>query len=469
MYRRFYLILLLISGVVLFAFSILAIVKELNPEWKGYQSEYKKIFIDNAEGPEADVLAKQFDIGHKQIYLKRLKRVDRCMNCHAGVENPFMSEAEVPYRRHSGDYLDKHPVAEFGCTVCHDGQGRATNMKEAHGIEFDTHWDRPVLPFTYIESSCAGCHDAEMLKNNGAIKFAAGEKLFREKGCRGCHKLAGEGGVLGKNLDGIGSRPKHYFSLRYVEGDKTAYAWLREHFVDPAKIVPDSGMKVVLNDEEADLLTVYMLTMKSGEIPKEYRRIMNYPERPVTGEALYRMYCIACHTSGEQTIYDEIFGRTIPAIMNPSFLKSINDRLLTEMIKEGRNGTQMTAWKNDAAGLGDDEIQRIVAYITRNRPEAGPEPFGFTKFSADVRAGRELYKVRCAFCHGETGRGGKGFLGIDLANPVIQGADPEFLAVTVRDGRPGTTMVPFGEKGLKLEAREITDVVAYVRTLSMKE
>jgi cytochrome c oxidase cbb3-type subunit 3 len=82
--------------------------------------------------------------------------------------------------------------------------------------------------------------------------------------------------------------------------------------------------------------------------------------------------------------------------------------------------------------------------------------------------GKELYKIRCALCHGEDGKGGKGFLGVNLRNPVVQNADPEFLAITVRDGREGTPMVPFGMKGLRLDNKDIADVVGYVRTLSQK-
>ena len=128
----------------------------------------------------------------------------------------------------------------------------------------------------------------------------------------------------------------------------------------------------------------------------------------------------------------------------------------------------MTAWKADAAGLTNEEIDKIVNYITMNRPEEKPGPFGFSGLETDVKHGMDLYKIRCAFCHSEGGKGGKGFLGINLRNPVVQQADPEFLAITVRDGREGTPMVPFGMKGLKLENQDIADIVAYVRTLSKK-
>jgi mono/diheme cytochrome c family protein len=155
--------------------------------------------------------------------------------------------------------------------------------------------------------------------------------------------------------------------------------------------------------------------------------------------------------------------------MNPAFTKSINDEHLRTIIKEGRKGTQMTAWKANAAGLADAEINKIIKYITMNRPDEKPEPFRFSGFKVDMMHGEELYKIRCALCHGPLGKGGEGFLGINLRNPVVQNADPEFLAITVRDGRPGTPMVPFGIKGLKLSNQDIVNVVAFVKTLSVRE
>ena len=69
------------------------------------------------------------------------------------------------------------------------------------------------------------------------------------------------------------------------------------------------------------------------------------------GEALFKMYCIACHTTGKDSVNDEVFKRTIPAIMNPVFLKAAGNSYLKKVIEEGRAGTQMTAWKSAAAGL----------------------------------------------------------------------------------------------------------------------
>jgi mono/diheme cytochrome c family protein len=460
--------LLLISGLVLFAFIALATYREITPEWRRYQADYKEFLIKNAKDDSARERAKKIEIGIQQIYLDSLKKADRCTSCHMGVENPLMASAEQPFRQHSGDYLQNHPVAKFGCTVCHYGQGRAANKKEAHGEGRDTHWDFPIMPLKYIQSACALCHDFEMLEQEGGENVAKGEKLFREKGCKGCHKLNGVGGDLGKALDGVGSKPIAYFPMKYVVGDHTTYNWIKQHFDDPRKIVPESEMRAFITGEESDLLTTYVLTLRAEEMPHNYKLIKHIRTLKSDGESLYKMYCVACHTTGKYSVYDEIFKRTIPAIMNPAFLKTIDNKHLEKIIKEGRTGTQMTAWKADAAGLTNEEINKIIEYVTKDKPKENPESFGFSKFKANVTHGEEIYKIRCAFCHGADGKGGEGLLGINLRNPVVQKADPEFLAMTVRDGREGTPMVPFGKKGIGLEEQDIADVVAFVKTLSQR-
>jgi DMSO reductase family type II enzyme heme b subunit len=392
MYRKFYVSLSLISALALLVFTLFAAYKELSPEWKRYQAEYKKLFIENAKDKAAREKAESLETGIQQIYLGRLKRVDRCTNCHMGVENPLMAEAKIPFKQHSGNYLNDHPVDRFGCTICHYGQGNATNTKEAHGRGRDTHWDYPIVPLKYIQGSCAQCHDFEMLKQNGGDMVVRGEELFREKGCKGCHKLNDIGGVLGKALEGVGSQPIAYFQMNHVKVEKTVYSWLKQHFDDPRKIVPESKMLVEIKDNEADILTTYMLTLRSEEVFRAYRRIEHMKEIEPDGESLFKMYCIACHIKeamesvndkipkqtisaiinpareGRESINDKILKQRIPAIMNPEFRRAANNRFLRNVIHEGRAGTLMTSWKTDAAGLADEEINRIAGYITKDRP-----------------------------------------------------------------------------------------------------
>jgi mono/diheme cytochrome c family protein len=234
--------------------------------------------------------------------------------------------------------------------------------------------------------------------------------------------------------------------------------------------VVDSEMLANLSDEESNLVTTYILSLQSDEIHKSYRRIDKSNPSKISddeGHALYKTYCIACHTTGKDSVYDEIFKRTIPAIMNPAFLRAADDKLLKTVISEGRADTQMTAWKTDAAGLASREIDKIIKYLTRDRPKTKPAPFAFAKFDGNIKYGEDLYKVRCTGCHGEKGQGG---VGINLRNPVVQNLfDPEFLAITVRDGRDGTHMVAFGRDGVGFADQDIVDVISYVKTFGTRK
>jgi mono/diheme cytochrome c family protein len=469
MYSRFFSWILLVSSVIFVVYAVRAIYTDnIAPEWMEYQTRYKTLVMKRAPDEKTRELAKAFNVEIQQVYLEKLGRVDRCMSCHIGVDNKMVADVDQPIRTHPGDYLKHHPADKFGCTICHHGQGRALDMQNAHGSGRETHWDWPILPIEYMQSACSSCHDMGWLAMNGGERVARGEKIFRDRGCLGCHKMEGKGGVLGKKIDGVGSQPIAYFPMANVRGEKTVYAWMKQHFDDPRNIVPESEMIIDLTDEETILLTTYVLSLSNEDIPKGFRHVSDvvYPkESPKDpGEALYNLYCVSCHDSGQDSVYDEVFKRTIPAIQNVDFLGAVSDKYLLTLISEGRTGTPMTAWKEAAAGLKSDEINSIIKYVTRNRPTASPRPFEFAKFKGDAKRGKEIFSVRCVDCHGSRGEGG---VGLNLRNPVVQQhANPEFLAITLRDGRVGTHMRAFGEQGVGLSDQDIVDVITHVKTLS---
>jgi len=472
MHSRFYLSLLLISSLFVLGYTGLAVKRELSNEWHQHQSQYKDIMIKNAKSDVDRERASGIETGViKQIYLPSLNKADRCMSCHMGLENPLMAKGELPYKQHSGDFLQTHAAANFGCTVCHLGQGRATNMKEAHGQSRDTFWDYPIIPFKYIQASCALCHDYKMLEEVGMHTVVKGERLFREKGCLGCHKLDGVGGDLGAALDGVASRPLLYFPMVNVVGDRNAYNWQRQHFDDPQAIVEGSEMKLTkLTKEEADQLTTFMFTLRKEEMPSNYKLIKNITTKATDGATLYTMYCSGCHDTGKQSIYDEVLDRTIPAISNPGFLRLTDDLTLKAIVDEGRSGTQMTSWKPTASGLTKKELKEIINYISTNRPSQLPGPFYYKDYKHDSANGKTIYEQRCNFCHGDEGKGGGRKLGINLRNTTVQNIlQPGFLAKTVLNGREKTPMPSFGPEGEGLSNQEIADVIAYVKTFSKKK
>ncbi len=81
--------------------------------------------------------------------------------------------------------------------------------------------------------------------------------------------------------------------------------------------------------------------------------------------------------------------------------------------------------------------------------------------------GAQVYRSRCALCHGRAGDGrGAGAAGLtprpaDFTRPELWArATPDALATTVRQGRPGTPMPPFAD----LSDDDLQAVVAYLAT-----
>ncbi|RMH38201.1 MAG: cytochrome bc complex cytochrome b subunit [Nitrospirae bacterium] len=76
-----------------------------------------------------------------------------------------------------------------------------------------------------------------------------GKALYQELDCAACHRIHGQGGLVGPDLS-------------YV-GDKRDRDWLIRHFKDPQAVVPGSIMPAYnLSDEELNDLTNYMLSLR---------------------------------------------------------------------------------------------------------------------------------------------------------------------------------------------------------------
>ncbi len=98
-----------------------------------------------------------------------IQQVDRCETCHLGVDKPSYTASDVPreFRTHPRRdlLLASHPTDKFGCTSCHQGQGRATNSADAHStmtlhehhgeerwhMDGDHHWEDPLLQLGKLE------------------------------------------------------------------------------------------------------------------------------------------------------------------------------------------------------------------------------------------------------------------------------------------------------------------------------
>lgn len=176
----------------------------------------------------------------------------------------------------------------------------------------------------------------------------------------------------------------------------------------------------------------------------------------VSGSRLYDTYCAFCHgKKGQGYLADQA-----PAIGNPNFLRSADNRYLTQAIIQGRPETSMSAWGTAYGGiLTNKDVEEIVSYIRTWQKEKSVDLSGI-KVSGNAEMGARIYQENCARCHGRTGNKGKY---VALNNPNFQQtASDGFIQYAVLYGRPGTLMPSFKNR---LKAQDINDVIAYVRTL----
>jgi len=141
-----------------------------------------------------------------QINVPEANIVDRCESCHVGIREPVKLTAASmsvqgqktdEYARaftthREAELLKTHDPEKFGCSPCHQGNGRATtSIEKAHGTY--EHWLWPLFPKGNVEAGCQTCHAADMvlvMSDVGSI-LNEGKDLFRQRGCMGCHRYEG--------------------------------------------------------------------------------------------------------------------------------------------------------------------------------------------------------------------------------------------------------------------------------------
>jgi len=287
-----------ISLVILFGITTF---KDLTPEWKDIQRGYVRLLAEKVTDPVQIEKLNKYPIKIRQAWNHELGVTDRCQTCHLGVDNPQMKGAPQPYTFHPVAHVleDGRIVHDFntiGCTICHEGQGRATTKDDAHarGIR---HWETPMYPSGkkgMAQASCAKCHE-ELTKPEGyeilvgadmimdARDFTLGQNDL-EIQCTSCHSIYGVGEVVAPDLSAFGESTEHEFEathiMNFVEGKKDKYNWAFQHFLDPQKITPDDeklGIEETImpnfemSEEMAHKLTTLVYSMKESAVPVKFR------------------------------------------------------------------------------------------------------------------------------------------------------------------------------------------------------
>ncbi len=173
------------------------------------------------------------------------------------------------------------------------------------------------------------------------------------------------------------------------------------------------------------------------------------------GAELYERYCALCHgKQGEGYAADNA-----NALANQEFLSSVTDQFLRVAIVRGRVDTPMSAWGKRYGGpLDGPDVEKLIKFIRgwQTTPSVQLPPSGV----GNAQPGGDLFRKRCASCHGPAGEGKKA---PSLSNPIFQStASNAFIRYAIEKGRSGTPMPSFVRA---LSQREIDDIIAYIRTL----
>jgi cbb3-type cytochrome c oxidase subunit III len=503
------------------------------------------------------------DIRLRQVVVPKLGVTDRCVSCHAGMAPGEQGLSGNPVVAPHPPVV--HDPAEYGCTVCHGGQGRATDKADAHGdVPF---WPEPMIPIGFAHAGCGSCHTHLRVPNESELRHGAhlvaqfdclachriddrggtirpgaaggmegpdlsrvglagydadwyakhltqheqaadgpwntsfgpidesslttiavylasrvaapklveAKALFHSLGCRGCHKVGGIGGSDGPDLTLEGEKDPGRLDYTHVPGQPTLTNWLAAHFRHPAQVVPGSQMPILgLSDEQVDLLTFYMLSLRRSNFPEAFWpqdriRAERFGEREFAtdGATLFGTFCAACHgANGEGLRYPGT--SPFPAIGNPDFLDLASDKLIAETIRQGRPGRRMPAWGEAEGGLRPEEIDTLVSTIRRlggTVVKPNVEPSDRRWVTADAHRGKELYSRFCAGCHGTNGEGTQAPA---LNNQVLlTNASDTYFVETIGRGRRGTEMLGFRDASPirpALADADIEAIVAFIRT-----
>ncbi len=441
-----------ISSIVLLVVLAVSPFKDYFREWKLYQYRY------NALIEKLPQRLKPAEIGIKQIWVQKLDRVDRCVTCHLGLKEAALKEAKQPFRTHPQIY---HDVEEFGCTICHEGQGPATEYKESVGKV--KYWDRPIFPREFMEASCAKCHKERDVPQAPVLNL--GRRLIEESNCVGCHKIEGYRKQWVPPLDGIGSKVNRTWLVNWLKNPKAYFPKTRmPNFILPAEelnILADFLMTFTALPQGARLepLPVRLTSTAEGEKASIIDR----------GSTRFReARCISCHAVNGK-------GGSIATELGKVASK-VSKQWLYNYLKNPKHvspGVQMPRYR-----LNENELAGVVAYMesefvdydkesAEGKPPQTPDPAMYEK-------GLALFKkYNCAGCHELravhkaeemapelTSIGSKKIYELDFGKTTIVQTLPSYLLTKLTDPRIFSST-------MKMPRFEFTDEEARAVTVAL--
>ena len=181
------------AALILFCLSVW---KDYDREWRGYQRTFREMLFARA-GTEEERKAALASGGSVRADHRGRRRARRQVR-HVPPRRRAPGRSRTPTSLSPGTPPSRRIAFErFGCTVCHQGQGRATRRS-----------GRPRRSRVLGRSRCCGEGSFRRVAapaTQGTLKDAPliqrGKLLYLMNGCLACHKIRGAGGVVGARPD----------------------------------------------------------------------------------------------------------------------------------------------------------------------------------------------------------------------------------------------------------------------------
>jgi mono/diheme cytochrome c family protein len=407
-----------VSSVVFLAVLAISPFKDFRREWKQYKRSYARFAQSR---PDTKRLLADYRPDIDQIWLPGMNVVDRCTTCHQGITQASLADKAVPqpFRAHAPI---PHNVRDWGCTICHRGQGPATEIAEAH--ESTLAWEQPLLPTRFLQASCGTCHQADLPQTP---RLTRGRELLNELNCQACHRLPGIGrpAMLGPDLTNIGTKVTREWIYKWLKEPRTILDKDGNVTVNGYETEEEPRMpKFRLGETELRGLSAYLSVQKPQAVVPykiDARVVATWsknPELTSQGELRFRqMFCSTCHSL---------------AVTRAGETKLIGGDIGPELTKVGSKVKPdwLVAWLRDPPaylphtrmpryGWSDEDLYKVTQYITTKLTDSdlftGVPQLG-QPTEEEIQLGRRLFLEKgCASCHSIGGLNPQKDFGPDLS------------------------------------------------------
>ncbi|MDY6906178.1 MAG: c-type cytochrome [Thermodesulfobacteriota bacterium] len=367
-------------------------------EWKRYQIKYHDRYetlltekIDAAtQANDEDALkkwaklkndlARASEVKIRDVFLPGPQVRDLCMTCHIGVKNTLFADAENPLKAHPQEILKDHTLSNYGCTLCHHGQGVGLSIEKAHGFEHN--WEKPRIPMEYVQSSCFECHET-VYGLKGAEKAAEGKQYFVEFGCYGCH-----------DANVIPGLPKFSSPFSGIAEKIQDKQWIAAWLDDPAAVRPGTIMPGFrIEAKEINDIVAYIYTLKDKDLSLDSYNSRNGNKK--TGKQLFSdKGCIGCH-SFERDV--EGVSRRVPVLADAGL--KMSDKWLYNWISRPASINPDT-WMPEVE-ITDAEVKHLTAYLSSLKDKKASERIAAVEMAEGNKDdGKNLAQsLGCLGCH----------------------------------------------------------------------